>query len=184
MLVLVDQFEELFRFKRSRAGAGHDEAVAFVKLLLEASRSTATCPSTSRSPCARTSSATAWNSPSCPRRSTTGLYLVPRMTRDELRAAITGPVAVGGGGDRARASCSRLLNDVGDDPDQLPILQHALMRTWDRWEERSRAGRAARPAPLRGDRHHGRGAVAARRRGLRRARRRRPARSPRSCSRR
>ena len=28
----------------------------------------------------------------------------------------------------------RLLNDVGDDPDQLPILQHALMRTWDFWQ--------------------------------------------------
>jgi hypothetical protein len=28
----------------------------------------------------------------------------------------------------------RLLNDVGDDPDQLPILQHALMRTWDYWQ--------------------------------------------------
>jgi hypothetical protein len=25
------------------------------------------------------------------------------------------------------------LNDVGEDPDQLPILQHALMRTWDYW---------------------------------------------------
>ena len=24
----------------------------------------------------------------------------------------------------------RLLNDMGDDPDQLPILQHILMRTW------------------------------------------------------
>jgi WD40 repeat protein len=29
---------------------------------------------------------------------------------------------------------NQLLNDMGDDPDQLPILQHALMRTWDRWE--------------------------------------------------
>ena len=29
----------------------------------------------------------------------------------------------------------RLLNDVGDNPDYLPILQHALMRTWDRWLE-------------------------------------------------
>src|SRR4029077_10002216 len=27
----------------------------------------------------------------------------------------------------------RLLNEVGDDPDQLPVLQHALMRTWDYW---------------------------------------------------
>ncbi len=25
----------------------------------------------------------------------------------------------------------RLLNDAGDDPDRLPVLQHALMRTWE-----------------------------------------------------
>ncbi|HMQ01379.1 MAG TPA: High-affnity carbon uptake protein Hat/HatR, partial [Cyclobacteriaceae bacterium] len=27
----------------------------------------------------------------------------------------------------------QLLNDLGDNPDQLPILQHALMRTWNYW---------------------------------------------------
>ncbi|MFY7920387.1 MAG: High-affnity carbon uptake protein Hat/HatR, partial [Chryseotalea sp.] len=27
----------------------------------------------------------------------------------------------------------QLLNDLGDNPDQLPILQHALMRTWSYW---------------------------------------------------
>ena len=26
---------------------------------------------------------------------------------------------------------TRLVNDVGDNPDQLSILQHALNRTWD-----------------------------------------------------
>ncbi len=31
----------------------------------------------------------------------------------------------------------RLLNDFGDEYDQLPILQHALMRTWDYWAQRS-----------------------------------------------
>src|SRR5215831_15610092 len=37
VLVLVDQFEELFRFRQSRQAANsRDEAVAFVKLLLEA----------------------------------------------------------------------------------------------------------------------------------------------------
>ena len=61
-----------------------------------------------------------------------GQYLVPRMTRDELRLAITGPVAVGGGQIAPRL-VTRLLNEVGDDPDQLPVLQHALMRTWDEW---------------------------------------------------
>jgi hypothetical protein len=29
-----------------------------------------------------------------------------------------------------------ILNDVGNDPDQLPLMQHALMRTWLRAQER------------------------------------------------
>jgi hypothetical protein len=62
-----------------------------------------------------------------------GLYLIPRMTRDELRSAITGPVAVAGGA-IAQRLVLRLLNDLGDDHDQLPVLQHALMRAWEQWE--------------------------------------------------
>jgi len=30
---------------------------------------------------------------------------------------------------------TRLVNDVGDNPDQLSILQHALNRTWARWQQ-------------------------------------------------
>src|SRR5262245_46179289 len=59
-----------------------------------------------------------------------GQYLIPRMSRDERRAAITGPVAVAGGA-ITLPLINRLLNDVGDNPDQLPIMQHAMMRTWD-----------------------------------------------------
>jgi hypothetical protein len=56
------------------------------------------------------------------------------MTRDEVRLAVTGPVAVGGGEIAVRL-VTRVLNDVGDHADQLPILQHALMRTWNYWEQ-------------------------------------------------
>jgi hypothetical protein len=56
------------------------------------------------------------------------------MTREQHRVVITGPVAVGGAQITPRL-VNRLLNDVGDSPDQLPILQHALMRTWDKWKE-------------------------------------------------
>ena len=31
----------------------------------------------------------------------------------------------------------RLLNDVGDDPDQLPLLQHLLMRLWEHAERQA-----------------------------------------------
>ncbi len=133
VLVLIDQFEELFRFKRSRREQGRDESVAFVKLLLEAAghrEEPVYIALTMRSDFI----GNCLELPELPEAINEGLYLVPRMTRDELRAAITGPVAVGGAAIAPRL-VSRLLNDVGDDPDQLPILQHALMRTWDRWDE-------------------------------------------------
>jgi hypothetical protein len=76
--------------------------------------------------------------PGLPEALNAGQYLVPRMTRDELRSAIAGPVAVAGAEITPRI-VQRLLNEVGSDQDQLPVLQHALMRTWDRW--------AARPEP-------------------------------------
>ena len=130
VLVLVDQFEEIFRYKRSRRVVGRDEAAAFVKLLLTARASddpiyiAVTMRSDFIGDCMEFGS--------LPEVINDGIYLVPRMARDELKSAITGPVAVGGGTIAPRL-VSRLLNDVGDDPDQLPILQHALMRTWDRW---------------------------------------------------
>ncbi|HYN20233.1 MAG TPA: ATP-binding protein, partial [Thermoanaerobaculia bacterium] len=140
VLVLVDQFEEIFRFKRNRKEAGRDEALAFVKLLLETARH----PDV---PCYVALTMRSDFIGNCmefgdlPETINAGLYLVPRMTRDELRSAIAGPVAVGGGAIAPRL-VSRLLNDVGDDPDQLPILQHALLRTWNRWEEDHQPGEA------------------------------------------
>jgi WD40 repeat protein len=133
LLILVDQFEEIFRFADLAKQRGtEDEAKAFVKLLLVASQQTEvpvyvviTMRSDFLGDCDRF--------PGLPETITDSPYLIPRLTRDELQAAITGPVGVRGG--RIAASVvQRLLNDVGDDPDQLPILQHALMRAWDHWQ--------------------------------------------------
>lgn len=132
LLVLVDQLEELFRFKQTRK-TGHDDSVAFIKLLLEAAQQRElpiyiglTMRSDFIGDCMEFGG--------LPDAMNQGLCLVERMLREELRQAITGPVAVGGAAIAPRL-VSRLLNDVGDDPDQLPILQHALMRTWERWRE-------------------------------------------------
>ena len=135
ILVVVDQFEELFRFQRSRqVPAARDEAVAFVKLLLEAS-SQAEVPVyvvlTMRSDFI----GECMEYPGLPEALNAGQYLVPRMTRDELGSAITGPVAVAGA-EIAPRLVQRLLNEMGTDQDQLPVLQHALMRTWEHWTER------------------------------------------------
>jgi tetratricopeptide (TPR) repeat protein len=132
LLVLVDQFEELFRFRRSRQIAhSRDESIAFVKLLLEAAAQqqlpiyvVITMRSDFIGDCMEFRGLSeAVNN---------GLYLVGRMTRDALRSAITGPVAVAGGTVTPRL-VNRILNDLGDDHDQLPLVQHVLMRTWDAW---------------------------------------------------
>jgi tetratricopeptide (TPR) repeat protein len=136
VLLVVDQFEELFRFRRNaQLGNARDESVAFVKLLLEASAQrdvpiyvVLTMRSDFIGDCMEFAG--------LPEAVNDGLYLVPRMTRDELRLAITGPVAVGGGKISQRLVL-RLLNDFGDDINQLPVLQHALMRTWDHWQKQS-----------------------------------------------
>ena len=44
-----------------------------------------------------------------------------------------------GGAEIAPVLLTRLVNDVGDNPDQLSILQHALNRTWALLAEREAA---------------------------------------------
>jgi energy-coupling factor transporter ATP-binding protein EcfA2 len=136
LLIVVDQFEELFRFKESADELGFaDEAAAFVKLLLKASRQDSlpvyiiiTMRSEYLGDCTQFRD--------LPEAINAGQYLIPRMTRDQRSKAITGPIAVGGGIIAPRL-LQRLLNDVGDNPDQLPIMQHAMMRTWDHWAAES-----------------------------------------------
>ncbi|MEN3335921.1 MAG: hypothetical protein V7641_5286 [Blastocatellia bacterium] len=137
LIVITDQFEELFRVGQdaTQADAENDKA-AFVKLLLEASCQrelniyvVLTMRSDYLGDCAQF-----WDLPEAINE---GQYLIPRLTFEQRRAAITGPTEMGG----ARITpqlVNRLMNDVGDNPDQLPILQHALMRTWDKWKEENR----------------------------------------------
>ena len=149
LLVLVDQFEELFRFARQEpvpraaaSGSGgespyRNDAAAFVKLLLEAVKPNAsgqqetniyvvlTMRSDFLGDCSQF-----WDLPEV---ITESQYLIPRLTREQLRQVIEGPVSVGGG-EIAPRLVNQLLNDIADDQDQLPILQHALMRTWDAWQ--------------------------------------------------
>src|SRR5882672_5637995 len=139
LLVVVDQFEELFRFRAAQPPSSTgDDAFAFVKLLLEASQQpdlsiyvVPTMRSDFLGDCAQFQG--------LPEAINDGQYLIPRMTRDERRFAITGPVGVTRG-KITEPLVNRLMNDVGDNPDQLPILQHALMRTWDYWSAHRRNG--------------------------------------------
>src|SRR5665213_3506971 len=133
LLLVVDQFEELFRFKQSRSHAdAANEATAFVKLLLEAVHQRQlsiyvllTLRSDFLGDCAQFRD--------LPEAINEGHYLIPRLVREQQREVVLGPIAVGGAKISPRL-VQQLLNDLGDNPDQLPILQHALMRTWDEWE--------------------------------------------------
>ncbi|MGL1889164.1 MAG: High-affnity carbon uptake protein Hat/HatR [Reichenbachiella sp.] len=132
VLILVDQFEELFRYKKLETlSSDLDESSAFVNLLLEAVHQydapiyvALTMRSDFIGDCAQFPDLTQMINDSH--------YLIPQMTRDQKRLAIEGPIAVGGGKIAPRLT-QQLLNDVGDNPDQLPILQHALMRSWQFW---------------------------------------------------
>ncbi len=130
VLIVVDQFEELFRF-RQQSLESEEVATAFVNLLLTATAQeerqvyvTITMRSDYLGDCSEI--------PGLAEAVNNGEYLIPRLQRDQKQDAIMKPVGVGG----AKINpllVQRLLNDIGDDPDQLPVLQHALMRMWDGW---------------------------------------------------
>jgi hypothetical protein len=127
LLVLVDQFEEVFRF---RSQGDPEEADAFVALLLATAASSKvpvyiilTMRSDFLGDCSLFHE--------LPEAINRSAYLIPRLTRDECALAIRGPARVFGG-EIDPVLVNRLLNDFGPDPDQLPLLQHALMRMWYR----------------------------------------------------
>ena len=157
LLLLVDQFEELFRYQDY---AGREEAEAFARLLLESARSrqfpiyvALTMRSEYLGACALVDGlAEAISS---------GMFLTPRMTREECRAAIVGPAQVCGVAIE-EALVNRLLNDLAafapwDDrgrrdqldrlirrADQLPLLQYCLNRMWVRAQDDEARGGASR----------------------------------------
>ena len=134
LLVIVDQFEEIFRYRALRRNERRDTATAFVNLLLEAARQDdvpiyvlITMRSDFLGECVQFRG--------LPEAINHGQYLIPLLNRKQRQSAIEGPVGVAG----AKVSSTllqRLLNDAGNMTDQLPVLQHALMRTFTFWMDR------------------------------------------------
>ncbi|MGB0522040.1 MAG: hypothetical protein ACPGJS_03730 [Flammeovirgaceae bacterium] len=130
LLIVIDQFEEIFQHK-AKGTKEATEAMAFIKLLLTAiAQNTAsiyvvlTMRSDFIDDCAEL--------PGLIEVINDSQYIIPRMSREQLRLAITGPIRVGGG-ELSSDLEKRLLNDIDDNPDHLPILQHAMLRMWDYW---------------------------------------------------
>jgi WD40 repeat protein len=142
-LLLVDQFEEIFRFgARARKddegeeedaadARSRDEAADFVAIMLALSEQRdvpAYVVMTMRSDFLGDCDAF-HGLPAAMNRSQ---YLVPRLSTQQREEAISGPIRLYG-----QSITPRLLdlvrNDVGDQLDQLPVMQHAMMRTWENW---------------------------------------------------
>lgn len=156
VFILVDQFEELFAF-RSAAGDGDDDGVArvdvdrtadrirrrqdaasLVSLLLALSQQSAlplyislTMRTDFLGDCDLFTG--------LPEAINRSGYLVPRLTRLQLREAVVGPARLMRGRVAPRL-VDRVLNDVGDRGDRLPVMQHALLRTWEMWRAHGAVG--------------------------------------------
>jgi formylglycine-generating enzyme required for sulfatase activity len=139
LCILVDQFEELFRFEKETS---REEAELFVDLLvrsnvavtesdgapqkpdgqLAAVHIVATMRSEFLGECARFSGlAEAVNRTQ---------YLVPRMDHDGLLRAIRRPALLYGG-EVSLDLAERLIADVAGREDELPLIQHGLMFMWN-----------------------------------------------------
>ncbi len=148
ILVLVDQFEELFAF-RSKAGdpgpnqareaaRRRSEASAYVDLMLRLAEYPGlpiyvvlTMRTDFLGDCDLFYG--------LPEALNIGRYLVPRLSRDELREAIECPATLAGATVAPRL-LDQILNALGDRMDRLPVVQHALVRTFDEWVRCGRNG--------------------------------------------
>ena len=128
--LLVDQFEELFRFSLKQKDASFKTAaIDFVNLILKLSEQkripfyvVLTMRSDFIGDCAQFFG--------LPEALNKSQYLVPRLNRFELKKVIEGPAKLYGGKFNA-ALTSQLINDLGETKDELPLAQHALMRMWN-----------------------------------------------------
>jgi hypothetical protein len=136
LIVVVDQFEELFRYRRQTGDRGRVESTAFVKLLLAATGNSELVGEPTDAPVWVVLTMRSDYLGKCaqfrglPEALNDAQYLVPRVTRDQQREAIEGPITFAGAQITGRL-VERILNDAGDHPDQLPVLQHVLLRVWE-----------------------------------------------------
>ena len=131
-VLVVDQFEELFRYgeeaRGGTAAAMREEARAFVELLLTAAAAAGrlniviTMRSDFFGNCAAY--------PGLAEAVSRSQYLVPVPGRDQLEEAIRRPIDAAGATIDG-ALVQRLLIDVEEETDKLPLLQHTLRRLWE-----------------------------------------------------
>ena len=135
LVLVIDQFEEIFRF-HSLDGSNKEVALRFVNLLIEAISQNElpiyvviTIRSDFLGRCSEFHGLTEWINK--------GQYLVSRLDRNQFERVILGfkDYKEYESIQFSQELISKLLNDIEDDPDQLPVLQHSLMRTFHEWKK-------------------------------------------------
>lgn len=129
LLILVDQFEELFRYHND---IDSEQASAFVATLLDAAKHDGVfIIITMRSDYLGHTSIFS----GLPEAINEGLYLTPKLKRKQLNEAICLPALLYGGKvDPILAN--NIINEASNAPDHLPLLQHALMQIWEHDEDK------------------------------------------------
>jgi WD40 repeat protein len=132
LLILVDQFEELFTNSENFSnGKPSLEAITLINLIIETTKLAekenlpvyivCTMRSDYIGDCAAFKG--------LPELIVYSQFFVPRLKRQEIHRAILEPAKLSGN-KIANRLIERLINELGDGLDQLPILQHALNRIW------------------------------------------------------
>lgn len=125
LLIFIDQFEELFRYCREQEN--DKETVQFIDLLLNCCQHrnvhvVITMRADFLGECARFRGLV--------EAVTAGGFIVPHLTQKQLRDAIESP-AKSFHGETDKKLVDRLIKDMGSNPNQLPLLQYALMYLWE-----------------------------------------------------
>lgn len=147
LLLVVDQFEEVFRYARAepdadsplpRLSEAEAQSTQLVRLLLAAAEQNAphlrivvTMRSDYLGECSRFRG--------LPEAVNRAHYLIPRMTRHELEQAICKPVELAQGR-ISHGIVSDLIDKISTEQDQLPLFQHTLFRMWHLAAQRATAG--------------------------------------------
>lgn len=130
-LIVIDQFEEIFRYERDNSHK-MSKAQEFVDVFLNFINSKINIPVyviiTMRSDyidhCTELEGLIeAINE---------GSFFIPRMRKSDLRDAIVKPIKECGG-EISEDMVGRLSHELENKPEQLLVMQHALMRAWDYW---------------------------------------------------
>lgn len=136
LLIVINNFEDLFRYQSFNPHVTEDDTsnlLIYVNLLLQASREKdipiyviISLDESFISHC------TPYRG--LPEAISEGQFLIPRLNRGNLKDIITLPLAA----QKLQIEkelVNRILEDYNDDDNNLPLLAHALQRSWKFWKE-------------------------------------------------